>query len=139
MSDVVVLNVPNVAGALDAYPHIAAPLYERAAEAALLDVVGVVAEYPPKPPQSEYRRTGTLGRQWHVARPEFRSSATEFTASLGNMTSYGEFVQGDDQAWMHRGRWWPVSQMVKARADRLESFFEAAARQIEKQIAKETA
>jgi hypothetical protein len=55
--------------------------------------------YPPPPPESTYRRTGTLGRSWHVKRQGS-------SAIVGNPTPYAPYVQSESQqAWMHEGRW----------------------------------
>jgi hypothetical protein len=55
--------------------------------------------YPPPPPNSSYRRTGTLGRTWHVKRQGSN-------AVVGNPTPYAPYVQSESQqAWMHEGRW----------------------------------
>lgn len=132
MSDdgVIVIGIPETVRALADYPRIAEPHYRAATEAALLDTVGTVAEYPPGAPNSTYRRTGTLGRTWTSAQPEFRSMGTGFEGSIGNATPYAPYVQGDEQARVHRGRWWKVESIVKARTERIESFFKAATRKI---------
>lgn len=134
---IVVLHVPNVVAALERYPDIARTAYETAAHAALMDTIPTLAHYPPKPPTSRYRRTGTLGRLWTTARPEFDWQTREFTATLANNTPYAEYVQSAQrQARVHRDRWRTVDDILQSREQRILSFFDAAARKIEREIKK---
>lgn len=74
--------------------------------------------YPPPPPNSRYRRTGTLGRRW-TTRP-FRS-ATEVGREVGNKTlPYAPLVQSEElQARVHRGRWLTDAQVLQREAPRM--------------------
>ena len=58
--------------------------------------------YPPPPAASRYVRTGALGSGWTIT-----SKANGYTIS--NMTPYTKYVTGNaygqEQAWMHQGRW----------------------------------
>jgi hypothetical protein len=63
-----------------------------------------VAKYPPKPPQSTYRRKGASGglaSGWQVD-----SEVKNNTAILGNNIPYATYVQGDRQAWFHKRTGW---------------------------------
>ena len=63
-----------------------------------------VAKYPPKPPQSTYRRKGASGglaSGWQVD-----SDVKNHTAILGNNIPYATYVQGDRQAWFHKRTGW---------------------------------
>lgn len=68
--------------------------------------IGEARRYPPQPaPRSgraPYRRTGNLARQWAVRRQQ--PGLIEIT----NVADYAEYVQGEQQAWMHRGVWMTV-------------------------------
>ena len=126
--------------ALDHEPQIAAPILRTATERALLRLVKPLATYPPA--QGTYRRTGTLGRLWTSAQPEFTSNASGFEGSLGNTTPYGPFVQGSHdeephQAWMHKDTWKTVDDVAKANEGAIQGEYEAALAQIEAAIANE--
>lgn len=66
------------------------------------------------PPKGSYRRSGRLTGSWNV---DVLSGATG--VELSNPRNYGSFVygddQGDDQAWMHVGRW----VVARQEADRI--------------------
>jgi len=71
--------------------------------------------YPPPPPDSSYRRTGTLGRRWAVTGPT--ATVSEVKTIVENPTSYGPFVMGEtEQAAVHRGRW-PTTQRLIEEAE----------------------
>lgn len=79
----------------------------------LLHLGGEMSVYPPPPSGSTYRRTGTLGRTWTAARPQFKASGTLFEGRIGNATPYANYVQkADDQAWMHKGRWQTETEVL---------------------------
>jgi hypothetical protein len=135
---IIVLNVPAVAGALARYPQIAGIEWANASDAALYGLVNDLARYPPEPAGSSYRRTGTLGRLWGIAMPDFATIPTGFEGTLVNNTPYGEFVQGEDQAWMHSGRWEPAEAIAQKKRREIEGQFEAAAKRIEAEINRVT-
>lgn len=60
--------------------------------------------YPP--PRGNYQRTGRLGSSWKAT--PLSPGQYEFS----NPTEYAGYVVGDDQAWMHQGRWWKVSERI---------------------------
>lgn len=65
---------------------------------AALALAGRLAVYPSPPSGSTYRRTGTLGRAW-------TQQGAGLRYVVGNNVRYATYVQGPDQAQMHRGRW----------------------------------
>lgn len=73
---------------------------------------GRLMKYPPKPPQSTYRRTGTLGRRWTVAGPMKKGNDLE--VQVGNKTTYGPYVQGPEgvQVRVHKKTGWPTIDKV---------------------------
>jgi hypothetical protein len=86
---------------------------------------GKVAKYPPPPPQSTYRRTGTLGRKWAVK----VKMAPDVVGYLGNNTPYAGYVQDRArQAWMHVGRWPTVQDVVDDEMEFVAGEFAEAAR-----------
>ena len=71
---------------------------DRSLREASLRMVGELARYPSPPSGSTYRRTGTLGRAW-------TQQGAGLRYVVGNNVRYATYVQGPDQAQMHRGRW----------------------------------
>ncbi len=66
-----------------------------------------MGNYPPPPAGSTYQRTGQLGSwSWRVEKPGGGQYA--FT----NATPYAGYVVGEDQAFMHRNRWWIASERI---------------------------
>jgi hypothetical protein len=124
--DVAVQGLAPLLAALREYPEIARPELEQAASAALLSLIPSLADYPAAPGNSTYRRTGNLGRMWTAARPEFAPMQSGFEASIGNSASYGPFVQGDEQAKMHQGRWKTAQAIAEAHQAEIERYFEGA-------------
>lgn len=117
--------------ALDAYPDIARPIVARAAEAALLSLIPSLADYPSPPAASTYRRTGTLGRLWTAARPEFEPMQSGFEASIGNTTPYGPFVQSAERQahWMRH--WTNTDQrVVEDHQAEIQQFFDQALQEV---------
>ena len=127
-------NLAPLLAALDAYPDIARPILEDASSAALLGLIPGLADYPPAPASSNYRRTGLLGRLWTSARPEFAPLSSGFEASIGTARPGGEFVQGELQAAVHQGRWPTVDEVIARRQADIEAYFEAALQRITEAI-----
>lgn len=136
---IIVLGIPEVAGALERYPEVAGPEWQAASDASLLGLIPEVADYPSAPANSSYRRTGTLGRLWTSARPEWRPMANGFEGSIGNATPYGHWVQGEDQARrMGAIGWVKAEKRLQDAKSRIEDIFRAAARRIEAKLNRVT-
>ena len=72
-------------------------------------------KYPPPPPDSKYKRTGLLANKWAVEHPKVgRWHIVNKAENKGRY--YASYVvgdeRGDNQAWMHTGRWWIASDIV---------------------------
>lgn len=67
------------------------------------EIVTEARVYPPQRPGQRYRRTEDLKRGWR--RTDARRDAGALVVDVENPVAYGSFVQGDDQAPVHRGRW----------------------------------
>lgn len=79
------------------------------------DGVRYMAEYPPQPPNSHYKRTGTLKRSWHAPPVQVQPGTIsgEIT-SQGQIAPYNEKVQGESQEAFFAGRGWRgVEALVK--------------------------
>lgn len=88
------LDAPRVSGAVDV-------TLQRWSRRLVQDL----ARYPSPPSGSTYRRTGTLGRAWNT-------ESTYLRHVIGNNVRYATYVQGPEQAWMHRGRWLTAEEAV---------------------------
>jgi len=100
---------------------------------ALFRLAEKMSVYPPPPPGSTYRRTGTYGRRWTTASREIRTAtATRIEGRIGNNTVYGPVVGSKQfQAKIHKDRWgtdesvaekeekWIGDQFDKAMQDRV--------------------
>jgi hypothetical protein len=101
----------------------------RDALAPVLDALqGRLATYPPQRPAQRYVRSGVLGNNWTDARPQYTFKGTGLDARIVNVTSYASFVQGDDQAWMHAGRWSTAQRVLSEFEDELTSAVERGSR-----------
>jgi hypothetical protein len=58
---------------------------------------------PPERPGQRYARSHRLSGAWK--RSDARRSSGSVIVDVTNDTPYGLFVQGEDQAEIHRGRW----------------------------------
>ena len=94
----------------------------------VLYVQSKIPAYPSPPPGSTYRRTGTLGRVLTAfggglaggdAAPLSRveTFGDKTVGYIGGRLSYITYVVGDEegegQAWMHRGRWYKLIDVVR--------------------------
>jgi hypothetical protein len=67
-------------------------------------------DYPSEPPGSAYIRTYTLRGGW--GQPEIDLTGDTITGVLSNAVSYAVWVQGDDQAEVHQGRWETAAEIA---------------------------
>jgi len=138
-NEIIVLNLDRVIQRLRDYPDIAGPAYTRATQKSLLLLAGELATYPPAPADSSYDRTGLLGREWTIATPEVQSLGAEFVGAIGTGVIYAEYVQGEEQAWMHVGVWQTAQEIADDRRRRIMAIYAAATREVEESINKDTA
>ena len=99
---------------------------------AVLFVHSQVPAYPAPPSTSRYRRTGTLGR---TITTEVKSLGNDIAGSIGTKTVYAPYVISTEkvggrgpQAWMHKGRWWLLQDVVMGQADKVKQIFETGIR-----------
>lgn len=77
---------------------------------AVLRLQAAMADYPPAPPRSRYRRTGTLGRRWTT---RVEPGAESVTGTAGNNTVYGPLVQSERfQTRIHQRTGWQTDRQV---------------------------
>lgn len=88
-----------------------------------------VPKYPEPPPDSTYRRTGTLAREIAT---EVRDVSGTKAAVIGSPTHYAPYVIDENaQAWMHVGRWWTLQGYVKTK---LSTVYEIVTRRVATEI-----
>jgi hypothetical protein len=87
--------------------------------AILSDMGDDAATYPPELPNQRYRRTNALHDEWISADPVMDLQGEALTATLTNATPHGPWVQGEDQAAVHAGRWRTTEQIMAAWEDRV--------------------
>jgi len=82
--------------------------------------------YPPPPPNSTYRRTGTLGKSWTQ---RVSTGGGGFLAVIGSMLNYAPYVQdAARQAEIHRGRWQTVQSVAQDKREEVVRFVVQAIR-----------
>ena len=87
-----------------------------ATEAAALVIMGNeqtgLKHYPPKPSGSVYTRTYALRFGWQA-----QKWGDGTGMRIVNGVEYAPYVQGSDaQAWMHKGRWKTVAEVISSNA-----------------------
>ena len=95
---------------------------------------GQVPGYPPPPPLSTYRRTGTLGRSLTA---KATPTGTGAVGRIGTVTSYAPDVISDEavggrgpQAPVHRGRWYTLQGVVRSCRAAVIGFYEEMVRKL---------
>lgn len=93
------------------------------------------ADYPPPPPGSTYRRTGTLGRLWTSAQHRFSVKGDVLEGRVGNATPYGPYVQSEArQAAVHQGRWKTVEQIMRDAEPEINELLDQAGRNLAREF-----
>lgn len=91
-----------------------------------------LATYPPKPANSKYERTGTLGRRWTT---EVDVQTNEIIGKVGNNTEYAPQVQAAQfQRPIFKRIGWPTDQAVLKRElpAIIKDFEEAVSKEVSK-------
>lgn len=98
---------------------------EEAAKALIGNEREGLQYYPTTRPGQTYRRTYNLRFGWRVS-----NWGDKTKVKVQNDVPYVPYVQGDElQAWMHKGRWRTVSQIITAMSARMnQRINEAVAR-----------
>lgn len=106
-------------------PRVIRETLADASDEALLGMVADLASYPPTPPASRYRRSGTLGRLWTTAQPTWEARAAGFLGALANATPYGPYVQGEEQT-AGNAHWTTAADALTQHTPRIRDVFLAA-------------
>ena len=125
MAKLEISGLDEVLDRMRAFPQRANRMIGTALEAALLVIWSNVPAYPPQP-ETDYIRTGTLGRSLGSGesggqaggQPEIYEVRAEmsgyYQASFGTRLEYAPHVIGDSttQQARHLGYWWTLPQTV---------------------------
>lgn len=129
---VTVDGLSEVVARLERRGDLAPGVMRQATERAVLYVHGRVPPYPPPPPDSRYVRTGTLGRSITT---EVRDVGSATVGVIGTAVVYAPWVISakevggrGPQAWMHRGRWWTLHEVVERARDGIVRIYQDALR-----------
>lgn len=117
-------HLPEVRAALKRRATAIAPAFRLAGAQTRRLLVGLLTAYPAERPGQSYTRTQALKRGWERAAP----IETGLSISLTNTVSHAGWVQGDQQAWMHVGRWQPARALVDAHTSEIDAFYRDALR-----------
>ncbi len=107
--------------------------FKRATREAVLYVQGRVPPYPPQPPTSTYVRTGQLGRSitsLQGAHPNALGRVGELGGDIvgiiGTNLEYAPYViDKERQAYMHKGRWYTLQDVVTKASEGIRKIYEA--------------
>jgi hypothetical protein len=119
---------------MQAYPEKLKSVIFVTMDATLLTLWESVPPYPPKPSNSSYTRTGTLGRSLGSGEGGGQGSGTPsifeskelggfgYQGRFGTNLNYAEYVIGDDTQASQNSHWWvmkTVASRAKEKIDRL--------------------
>jgi hypothetical protein len=132
MFEIKIEGLEQMVGKLDKF---AADFPKFIADAMLQTVLftqGKLPSYPPPPPASTYRRTGTLGRSITTlagsdpyALSTVKPLGGEVQGIIGTKLSYAPYVIDEErQAEAHKGRWWTLQGVVRGLQDTIVKFFQ---------------
>lgn len=99
---------------------------------AILFVHSQIPGYPPTPPSSTYKRTGTLGRSVTSlqgsapgALSRVKSFGDQITGIVGSNIKYAKYViSKGDQAKVHIGRWYTLQAIVEENQGGIKSILD---------------
>ena len=104
------------------------PTLTKAMTRAVNYVDSTVPPYPPPPSASTYTRTHNLENSITT---EVKSLGTEIVGLIGSNMVYAPYViSEDDQAWMHKGRWWTLQEVVRKASGEIVAIFQVAVRNL---------
>jgi hypothetical protein len=95
---------------------------------AVIYALSKVPPYPPPPPMSTYRRTGGLGRS---ITGDVKQLGSQTVGVIGTDVISAPWVIGHKklpdgrgpQAWMHKGRWWTLRDVVFGAHDGIRQIY----------------
>lgn len=111
-------------------------------KASLYELQGSVPPYPSQNPDSNYTRTGILGKSFGAdmqgkkeGQPdifEVRQERGNYVGHFGSRVDYAPPVVGLKQAPVHQGRWWTIMTIAKRARPKIELRFNQMAERLAK-------
>jgi len=107
--------------------------FRKATREAVLYVQGRVPPYPPPPPTSTYVQTGQLGRSITSLQGEHPNALSrvgelggDIVGIVGTNLEYAPYViDKERQAYMHKGRWYTLQDVVTKASEGIRKVYEA--------------
>ena len=121
-----IANLEQVTAALKRLPQDLDAETLQAIDDALLLLGGDLAEYPGPVPGTRYRRTGLLGQLWSAATHQYRRGNHALEGRIVNARPGVVYVQGEEQATVHRGRWQTAEQVIAQRQGEIDELLRQA-------------
>ena len=136
--DAKVEGLDELRAKMEAFPGVFARGLLTTMQAVLYKVWELIPGYPKPPPNSTYKRTGTLGRTLGVSegghklgKPaifEVRQRGSQMTSGhIGTNLEYAPQVIGDHQDPVHTGRWYTLKGVAVSAEKAVVQLFEAFA------------
>jgi len=121
-----VLHLPEVQAKIKRLGAGIQPALRKVSKQARRLLIGELTQYPPERPGQTYERTYKLQRGWERATPADQGRGFQII----NAIPYVPLVQGDQQAWMHVGRWTPASEIAEKHAAEIVALYKDAVMEI---------
>ncbi|MDQ2995462.1 MAG: hypothetical protein M3R61_00180 [Chloroflexota bacterium] len=115
-------QLPDVQAAIAKLGNGIQPMLRTVSGQARRILVDALTDYPSARPGQRYTRTNALKRGWQRASPLDQGGSFQ----LVNATPYAGLVQGDDQDWMHAGRWKKASAIARDHEEEILGLYESA-------------
>lgn len=129
---------PDLLQRMSKYPAQLDGVMRKTMEASILHLQASVPGYPPPPPNSNYRRTGQLGRSLGVAQEggtigppsikAIRKVGPGYEGIFGTNLNYAPDVIGEGtQKAVHAGRWWTMKTVADRAREGVVKLYQVAA------------
>ncbi len=119
-------HLPEVQDAIKKLGNGIQPILRTVSGQARRLLIDALSQYPAERPGQTYVRTEQLKRGWQRATPLDQGRGFQ----LINAVLYAGLVQGDSQAWVHRGRWEKASEIAHDHEEEILALYEAAAQEL---------
>lgn len=115
-------HLPEVQAAIEKLRNGIQPALRTVSGQARRILIDALSDYPAERPGQKYTRTNALQRGWQRATPLDQGRGFQ----LINSVPYAGLVQGDNQAWMHVGRWETASQIAHDHEEEIMALYDDA-------------
>lgn len=145
MINISVSGLDQIIKRMQAFPEKLDGNMQATMDATLLAVNEHVPAYPPAPPTSRYRRTGTLGRTLGSSitggakgEPEIytvQKMGETWEGRFGTNLSYAPYVIDENkQTRIHQRRWWTLPQVAERAKAKIERLWQIMANDLAKYL-----